>query len=132
MTTGAELRDAGMDLAEQGDDAYKALAILEIRRQARAGWRITAETVTAVVGLPAHPNVMGALFSKLKRAGEIVDVGYSQATRPERHASRFLVWIGTDVQPDVPLEAATPPAASSRAPVFGDVETIRAMRAGHR
>lgn len=130
MTTGAELRDAGMDLAEQGDDAYKALAINEIRRQARAGWRITAETVTAVVGLPAHPNVMGALFSKLKRAGEIVDVGYIQASRVERHASRMLVWKGTDV----PLEAATPPAVSSRAPVptFGDVETIRAMRAGHR
>lgn len=128
---GRELRDAGMALVSDAEgDAWKALATNEIRRQARAGWRITAETVTAVVGLPAHPNVMGALFSGLKRGGEITDVGYMQAQRTERHASRMLVWIGTNVKPDIPVEAAASrtPATSSRVPQFGDLQLIRAMR----
>jgi hypothetical protein len=132
VTTGAELRDAGMKRAVDAEgDAWKALAINEIRRQARAGWRITAETVTAAVGLPAHPNVMGALFSKLKRAGEITDVGYLQATRTERHGSRMLVWEG--VRPGVPMEAANPPSLPpSERPIFGDPEQLRAMRQGGR
>ena len=93
FATGRVLRDEGMERAEAAEgDAYKALFINEVRRQIAAGQRVTAETVTQIVGLPSRPNVVGAIFSGLKRAGEIREVGYVQATRASRHASRMLVW----------------------------------------
>lgn len=123
-----ELRDHGMDLALRAEgDAYKAMFVNEVRRQARTGQEITAETVTAVVGLPSRPNVVGSLFSTLARRGEIRPVGYRMAKRESRHASRMLVWIGTGSP--VAAAAIPPVAVASRAPVFGDVQLIRSMRA---
>ena len=92
---GRELRDEGMEHASRGQDTWQALAWNELVRQARTGERISAATVTDVVGLPGRRNVIGALFNKARRAGLIVECGYEQATRASRHASRQLVWRGT-------------------------------------
>ena len=93
--TGRDLRDEGMEHASRGQDTWQALAWLELTRQARSGARISADSITDIVGLPGRRNVIGALFSSAKRAGLIVEVGYEQATRPSRHASRQLVWRGS-------------------------------------
>ena len=93
--SGRDLRDEGMERAERGQDAWKAMAWNELVRQSRTGSRITAASITDVVGLPGRRNAIGALFSKAKRAGLIAEVGFEQATRASRHASRQLVWRGT-------------------------------------
>ncbi len=149
---GRDLRDEGMEHASRGQDAWKALAMLELQRQARTGNRITADSVTDVVGLPGRRNVIGALFSSAKRAGLIVEVGYEQATRKSRHASRQLVWRGvpegagegaisgrlassvstagdlSQSERQVSVRQLPDSPAPSRAPQFGDVNLIRAMR----
>lgn len=90
--------------------AWKAMADQEIIRLARLGIHFNAQDVTDAVGLPARPNAVGARFSAASRRGIIVPVGYAQSTRPDRHASRMLVWQGTEraqaVEPPIPL---TPP-----------------------
>lgn len=122
---GPDLRDEGMERAERGQDVWRAMAWNELILQAGTDRLITAATITNVVGLPGRRNAIGALFSNAKRAGLIIEVGFEQATRASRHASRQLVWRGVLEG----VEAATPlVSAPSRAPLFGDINLIRAMR----
>jgi hypothetical protein len=132
--TGRDLRDAGMVRVELAENAaYRARFLAAAEELASSGRHFTAETVTGIVGLPAHPNVVGALLNGLARRGEIVAVGYRQAQRTERHASRMLVWRGTtrsEQEPNVGEKSNAGgtdpgPAPSKAAVQFGDYAAIR-------
>jgi hypothetical protein len=56
------------------------------------GSLFTAETLTAAIGRPSHPNAVGARLNALARSGLIAVDGFVQAERSERHASRMLRW----------------------------------------
>jgi hypothetical protein len=69
-----------------------------VRELAATGVEFTAETVRERIGHPlaSHPNALGALLGSAARRGEIVAVGFVQATRPEAHARILRSWRGTD------------------------------------
>jgi hypothetical protein len=77
--------------------AWKLAAERVVRELAATGREFTAETVRERTGHPlaSHPNALGALLGAAARRGEIVAVGFVQATRPEAHARILRVWKGT-------------------------------------
>lgn len=94
--TGAERRDAGATLAANAALPWSEAASRWIVGQA-PGALVTAEDVTAAVGLPNaaasnRNNAVGAALLTAARAGVLVKVGYQQATRKESHARVIAVW----------------------------------------
>lgn len=96
QASGRQLRDQGMARAAAPleDVPWRQEADRAVRSLARSGQTFSAEDVTAVAGRPIHPNAVGALLSSWKRRGLIEPVGFGQAERRERHASRMLQWRG--------------------------------------
>ena len=85
-------RDAGMARVEGAEhSAWTAEALRWVYRLP-TGTEFTAEDLCAAVGRPERPNSVGARLSALARSGLIVEAGYVQAERSERHASRMLRW----------------------------------------
>lgn len=95
--SGAELRDAGMALADGAeDDAWKRAADAAIRALAASGAEFGAEEVRALAGSPSRPNAFGARFNAAARSGLIRKVGYRKSSRPSLHAHPVAVWRGVE------------------------------------
>lgn len=81
---------------------WKDAADAVIATLARSGSDFTSEDVTAKVGQPtgpngeAKPNAVGARFSAAAKAGVIVRVGFTKATRANQHATMISLWRGNN------------------------------------
>ena len=92
---GVALRDVGTNsvLDRNHEWAERADRFLEIL--ALSVFDFTAEDVTAEIGAPPHPNLMGAVFLRASKKGVIVPTGrVVRAERDARHASMLRVWRG--------------------------------------
>lgn len=97
LEEGRRRRDAGMEFATHSTlISWKRVAEKRLAELAATGREFTAEDLRERVGHPlgSHDNSMGPLFGAAARRGEIVHVGYQQATRPEAHARILRVWRG--------------------------------------
>lgn len=111
LEEGRRLRDEGMARVDANSHpAWRACADQTILDLAKSGREFAADDVTAVCGQPAHPNATGARFSAASRRGIIEPVGYRQAVRKERHASRMLTWRGTAKAGATPATLTAKPA----------------------
>lgn len=100
MDEGRRRRDEGQERVDSHtDEAWKDAADAAIARLARTGRPFTAEDLTDLVGMPPRHNAIGSRFTTAARAGLIEEIGYKQSTRAARHASRMLVWRGTNPRP---------------------------------
>jgi hypothetical protein len=90
------LKAAGQAVALHASDVrWKAAAETAIVELARSGREFTAEDVRRRVGvLASSPQALGALFSAAAKAGIIRAVGFTVATRPERHGGVLRTWVG--------------------------------------
>lgn len=106
MTTGAELRDQGIEAVIAADVAVHRSAGTFIRHAiedlAHSGHEFTADDVRGVLAdnpkvvtaLREHPNLMPSFFAHASRSGLIEAVGLYRPSRSSRRASRNLVWRG--------------------------------------
>jgi hypothetical protein len=93
--TGRELKAEGQARAVAATpSSWVERVDLAIAGLARSGFAFTAEDVRSVAGDPPNPNAMGGRFTAAARKGLIVQVGFAEAERPERHANRMLEWRG--------------------------------------
>ncbi len=90
------LRNEGMASALHGEDVRIVSAIeAEVRRLASLGIEFQPDDVMPQL---ASRRAVGAVFSKLARAGVIRCVGARNSTRPERHGAITRVWRGGDAR----------------------------------
>ena len=87
-------RDRGMALASANAIPWRDQAMPVLEQLAATGRTFSAADITDVVGLPESRNAVGALFGGAARRGLIQRVGFTQATRRERHASTNSLWQG--------------------------------------
>ena len=98
---GRRLRDDGMRVAEHNSHpgACEAIdrVIAELAEE-KIEW--TTDTVhERVEPLASSSNLMDARINAAARRGEIVCVGVTNSTRPERHSGLLRVWRGAEVRP---------------------------------
>lgn len=95
MSTGVELRDAGMALViENAPLDYKTEIAKSLDWLIGLDVPFTADDVRDMVPahLTGHPNVLPALLGSRARNGRIVPVGRYRTTRRTRHSSKNQVW----------------------------------------
>jgi hypothetical protein len=94
-------RDHGMALALAADDVTPwPQRAREWITALPPGTELTAELLTAAVGLPRDPgpnrnNAVGAAVRAAATAGLLVKVGHTTATRKRSHARVLTVWART-------------------------------------
>ncbi len=92
---GVSLRDESTKSVLSHNEEWADRASRVIDRLAGSGILFTAEDVAEEVGLPPHPNAMGAAILAASKANRIVWSGQVQkATRDARHCSILRVWRG--------------------------------------
>lgn len=94
--TGRVRRDQG---ARQTTDVEPDLSPVDraIARLAESGRRFTADDIdTEIRESVHHPNVVSAAFLRAKRAGTIVEVGWTRSERKAAHARRLVEYRGAD------------------------------------
>lgn len=103
MTTGRDLRDAGVASVMAADTAITRLEkddlVPIVERLAAAGKPFTADDVRNEFPQgwePRHPNLMGAVFLSCARAGIIRRVGHRSSTVAARHSGTHAVWVGAE------------------------------------
>jgi len=96
--TGEQRRDEGVARIAAARKAHvirlcRTMLLILLRQQ-----EATADDLRAEYVLPAgvHPNIVGAAFQKLKRAGLIRMTGMEISQRAARHAGINRVWTLTD------------------------------------
>jgi len=90
---GETLKQAGLNLVESHTpEEWKQQFALAGRAMAIGGEPFTAEDLIPLVGLPPHPNAIGAAMHALARELRLVRVGYRSAKRPSRHCGVVAVW----------------------------------------
>jgi hypothetical protein len=95
LFTAADLRDAGMALADSAEPSqWKLAADLAIEMLARGGDPFTAEDVRRLAGDPTHPNAMGPRLQAAVRGQVIQEVGYTTGERPLSRARVLRVYRG--------------------------------------
>lgn len=97
LAEGRRRRDRGMRDAEAATwTGWRLVAERWLRHLAATGDPFTAEDLRELAGDPlgSSDNSMGALIAAAARRGEIVPVGFVQATRPEAHARVIRQWKG--------------------------------------
>lgn len=98
MSTGAELRDAGVArVLEHTEERWKAEANRVIDEWAAAGYAFTAEHLRTHVGdPPGHQNAMGAIFRAAVARKRIRPIAFTTAKRPTSHAGVLRVYRGVE------------------------------------
>lgn len=88
--------DVGADLARHAvHTSWRLAADGAIADLAASGRRFTAEDVRERVGvMTGRESALSAAFRVAARRGEIVLVGFVEATRPEAHGRALRVWVG--------------------------------------
>lgn len=119
MEAAIRARDAGMALVDaHAHPAWKAMMDRTILDFARLGVEFGAGDVTAIVGMPANPNAIGARFSLAAQHGLIEVVSFGRSKRAARHAGSSRTWRGTAIAADFtpPIPAVKKTATRRRAP----------------
>lgn len=103
-TTGTALRDQGEADVLAADTAahrmYAAHVEAAIDHLINQGRPFTAEDAHDLIerdhpGAQAHhPNVLGAVFSKLRHREDVRHLGYRRATRAPRRSGTLAIWEG--------------------------------------
>jgi hypothetical protein len=92
LDEGRRRRDDGMRTALHGEDVRIVSALeTEVRRFAAMKVEFTPDEIMPEL---TSRRALGPVFSRLAKAGEIVCVGTTTSTRPERHGALTRVWRG--------------------------------------
>lgn len=86
------VRRTGEQAALSFDRDWSDEALETLERLAADGIEFTADHLIELVGEPASPNAIGAVFGKASRAGLIRMVGVSTSRRISRHGGLQRVW----------------------------------------
>lgn len=93
LFTGEQLRDQGVALVARTNLEWEADAEWALAGLCRVGEPFTAADLIERVGMPSHPNKVGAFVLRAARAGTIRPTGlYAQARRPASHARAMRQW----------------------------------------
>lgn len=93
LTLGQYLRENGIQRVSTPEERQRWLRWADAGISLLGpGREFTADSVREFAGEPPHPNLVGAAFRKAHKDGLIEPAGWTEATRPERHASALRVW----------------------------------------
>lgn len=93
---GEQLKLLGMSRVSRAEsDQWNERAANVITYLAESGKPFTADDVRELAGDPSRVNALGAAMSRAAKAGIIDRVGTQNASRPSRHASLQVIWVGT-------------------------------------
>ena len=95
LNLGRRRRDSGAKRVTSKDPVFQEHAFGIIVMLAESGATFTADDVASRLKIkPRHPNCVGGVFLKAKKAGILVEVALTQAKRANQHATRLMVYRG--------------------------------------
>lgn len=92
LEEGRARRDEGAATVAANTPSWQEEARQAIGYLAAQGEPFSADDLVELVGMPPHPNSLGAAFVSSSRRGAIRALGYTQGRRPESHARVQRLW----------------------------------------
>ena len=92
LFNGRERKELGMTVTLERDPGYKDRFHAAAAKILAEKGRLTSSDVTAVIGMPARHNCVGAAMNSFARAHHLKIVCFITSQRATRHAARIAQW----------------------------------------